>query len=265
MIDSKLQLSLRERFNPDGSPLRMQQLRLLDILIYIDDICRKNDITYWLSSGTALGAVRHGGFIPWDDDVDIEMTMRDYKKFESIMKNCTDYAFQTRFTDRFYSAPYGKVRDLHSQICEHPQDGNYKFRGLYVDVFSIEKNPSKIVSSLFSRLLWPFVRKGGLVKTDFGKQFFLLKRNFLYFLINIIRAILSIVPTKQYRHTLGSGYANNCRYLDEILPLREIEFEGHIFYIAGDYNAYLSRLYGDYMLLPNLDDLKFHVSDVKVY
>ena len=73
MIDAKVQSQLRERFNPDGSMLRRQQLRMLEILLHIDRVCAEHNIKYWLSSGTLLGAMRHGGFIPWDDDLDIEM------------------------------------------------------------------------------------------------------------------------------------------------------------------------------------------------
>ena len=73
MITDTLQNELRERYNPNGSTLRKQQLRMLEMLQYIDSVCKKHNIRYWLCSGTLLGAVRHGGFIPWDDDVDIEM------------------------------------------------------------------------------------------------------------------------------------------------------------------------------------------------
>ena len=69
---------LRKRFNPDGSLLRRQQLRMLELLEVIDVICRKHQIPYWLSSGTLIGAARHKGFIPWDDDLDIEMLRSDY-------------------------------------------------------------------------------------------------------------------------------------------------------------------------------------------
>lgn len=86
MITDTLQNELRERYNPDGSILRKQQLRMLEMLQYIDFVCKKHNIRYWLCSGTLLGAVRHGGFIPWDDDVDIEMLREDYKRLVRILK-----------------------------------------------------------------------------------------------------------------------------------------------------------------------------------
>ena len=71
MIEKAMQQELRSLYNPDGSRLRTIQLNLLDILIEFDRICRNNEIPYWLDSGTLIGAARHGGFIPWDDDLDV--------------------------------------------------------------------------------------------------------------------------------------------------------------------------------------------------
>ena len=85
MITDTLQYELRERYNPNGSTLRRQQLRMFEMLQYIDTVCKNHGIRYWLCSGTLLGAVRHGGFIPWDDDVDIEMLREDYRKFVKVM------------------------------------------------------------------------------------------------------------------------------------------------------------------------------------
>ena len=99
MIDLKLQDELRVKYNPEGSELRALQMRLIEMLDFIDDLCKKNDIKYWLSSGTCLGAVRHGGFIPWDDDLDIEMMREDFLKFEKVFKETGKYALQTSSTD----------------------------------------------------------------------------------------------------------------------------------------------------------------------
>ena len=86
MIDIDIQQQLREQYNPDGSQLRLLQLRILDILKEFDAICKKYNIPYWLDSGTLLGAARHGGFIPWDDDIDVCILKKDQKRLRQAMQ-----------------------------------------------------------------------------------------------------------------------------------------------------------------------------------
>ena len=109
---------LRKRFNPDGSLLRRQQLRMLELLEVIDVICRKHQIPYWLSSGTLIGAARHKGFIPWDDDLDIEMLRSDYLRLLKVLPQelPDNLALQTNETDPNYIFIYGKLRDKDSHL-----------------------------------------------------------------------------------------------------------------------------------------------------
>lgn len=84
----------------------------LEILKKIDEVCKKHNINYWLDSGTLLGAVRHQGFIPWDDDIDIGMLREDYEKFLKVAQKDLgdDYFLQTRSTDKNYPLVFAKVR-----------------------------------------------------------------------------------------------------------------------------------------------------------
>ena len=78
---------LREHFNPEGSDLRRLQKRQVEMLKYLDDICQANDIKYWLAAGNLLGCVRHfGEFIPWDDDIDIELEKKEYDRLVTVLK-----------------------------------------------------------------------------------------------------------------------------------------------------------------------------------
>ena len=114
MISSEQQAELRAKYNPDGSNLRRMQLHILEMLKYIDKVCRENNIKYWLSAGSCLGAVRHGGFIPWDDDVDIEMERKDYIKFYKILNSEQNdrYILHSYFNDKEYLYPLGKISRL---------------------------------------------------------------------------------------------------------------------------------------------------------
>lgn len=112
------QEELREKYNPEGSDLRRMQMKMLDILTEVDKICKKHDIPYWLAGGTLLGAVRHGGFIPWDDDLDIELMREDYLKLIPLLRKELPEKFvvQTNKTDKNYFLTFAKVRDTQSTI-----------------------------------------------------------------------------------------------------------------------------------------------------
>lgn len=258
MIDYQLQQQLRERFNPDGSMLRKQQLRMLEILLYIDKICKENNIKYWLSSGTLLGAVRHGGFIPWDDDLDIEMLREDYEKFLKVFTDNDNYALQTYKSDENYFRTFAKVRDLHSEISEFELDRYYKYRGLYVDIFSIERVP-KCICRLYGgvfEVIGRWRRKCG----DNKFLWHILKcfQKITLWTIPIARPIFRIF-TKDLHHSYGSGFLKE-RHIEDIHPLTSVQFEGYTFPAPNNIDSYLSLIYGDYKQLPDIDSFVIHTS-----
>lgn len=132
---------LKETYNPEGSALRNLQLRMLEILKSVDAICKKHNIPYWLSSGTLLGAVRHDGFIPWDDDIDIELLREDYLKLLDILPKelPEEYVLQTTDTDSGYVYLYAKVRDTNSYIEEKCVfNKHFEYKGAFIDIFPLE-------------------------------------------------------------------------------------------------------------------------------
>jgi lipopolysaccharide cholinephosphotransferase len=262
MIDSKKQEELRAKYNPDGSDLRIFQLRLLEILKFLDKICVENDIKYWLSSGTLLGAVRHGGFIPWDDDVDIELERKDYKKLIKILSNTKHEQFelQTYRNDHFYIAPFAKLRDKKSIIKE----GNKEFlrlNGCFVDIFPLERNN-------FFSLKATFLLHYGLLETLYPKWackfikyiYVYLKYVFIDILFPIIRFINYPLTKKGLLfHTYGVGFMKP-RCVADIYPLNRIKFEGYEFNCPHSADGYLRKIYGNYMELPkNESAYRIHV------
>lgn len=249
MIKSELQAQLRGKYNPDGSKLRDAQLCELEILKEIDSICRKHNIKYWLSSGTLLGAVRHSGFIPWDDDVDIEMLRSDYDRFIEIFEREADdkFALQTYENEPNYTLPFAKVRDKATFVIE---EGTlrYKYNGYWVDVFPIEYNNLKIhrLSCILHQIF--LYSKIGIMSK---KRYFLYaaKRFVFGCLFPICRLLSKLSATKQLRHTFGIAFYSP-RDINDIFPLAEMNFENYSFFVPSNYDAYLRKLYGDYMTIP---------------
>ncbi|WP_297676948.1 LicD family protein [uncultured Bacteroides sp.] len=267
MITDTLQKELRERYNPDGSILRRHQLRMLEMLQFIDTVCKKHGIRYWLCSGTLLGAVRHGGFIPWDDDVDIEMLREDYVKFANALEEekSSDYILQTHHTDFNYLAPYGKLRDLHSHIKEdNYNDLYYQYNGIYIDIFILDPSSSLIVSKISNYLQYfmLFHMNRYLHNKIVRKIYFSINYGLLdNFLFPLLRGVLRIRARGQLRHTLGSCF-NKPRYEDDIFPLSQMNFEGFAFPVPNNFDNYLSKIYGNYMSLPDLNKIRLHTTEV---
>lgn len=259
MIDPKLQAELRAKFNPEGSDLRNMQLRMLEMLKYIDRICRENGIKYWLSSGTCLGAVRHGGFIPWDDDVDIEMLKDDYSKLEKILRGAAgEYVLQDYKSDPEYVHVFTKLRDTKSIIKENNDSDCYnRYNGLYIDLFVIEPSNSKFLfrcsCSLWGRVIFRCHR----VKNKILRQLYLKVANFLLrkILFPIVRIFNSYPKRNCFRHVLGSYFIKpRCKSdIDEVVY---VPFEDVVLPIPKGYDHYLQLIYGEWSKMPDLDNVE---------
>lgn len=261
-----METDLRQRFNPDGSVLRMQQMRMLDLLRCIDSICKKHDIPYWLSSGTLIGAARHKGFIPWDDDLDIEMMRDDYLKLVKILPQelPEHYALQTHDTDENYIFIFAKLRDNDSFLAEtNDYDRIFKYRGIYIDIFPMEPIPYSLawVASHIHGQIYKQLKKKS------NKETIIKRVNQIYSFntkigFPILRFFSGLFPIKKIRHSYGTAYFAP-RYSRDIFPLGAIEFEGEFFPAPNNTDAYLRNLYGDYMKLPDLDQVRPHLKEIR--
>ena len=257
--------ALRAKYNPDGSNLRNAQLRMLEILKCVDQICRKHNLKYWLTCATLLGAVRHGGFVPWDDDLDIAMMRDDYLKLMDILPNelPEQFELQNDKTEKGYVYLYCKVRDNNSSIRE-TCDVNKRFKnqGLFIDIFPMEESSfalCKVAAPLFNRLVFDVaLRKGTdncLYKFD---RWLLLK-----VIYPIFRALSVFSPKARIHHTFGVNFLQE-KTTDIIFPLGTVTFEGIEFCAPKDPDAYLTRHFGDYMSLPK--EIKpVHAEEIKVW
>lgn len=254
MIDPELQNHLRAKYNPDGSPLRALQLRMLEMLKYIDEVCRANGIHYWLSSGTALGAVRHGGFIPWDDDADVEFLRRDYKKFrKAVLANPHPrFVLQDHTTDPDYPGVLAKLRDKDSIIFEGKiGEDKLAFNGAFIDLFCIEPSNTPKLTYLSHKIQLATLYRVGMISNKALRRT-LLKIN-RAIVCGVIFPIMSaygrIGNKSRLRHAIGSGFPKP-RSLEDIKEVIYIPFEDTQLPVPKGYDSYLRQMFGDYMALP---------------
>ena len=262
---------LRKRFNPDGSMLRRQQMRMLEILLEVDKICKRHDIPYWLSSGTLIGAMRHDGFIPWDDDLDIEMMRKDYLRLMKVLPDELPewLALQNDETDPNYFFFYAKVRDRRSRMLEqNGYDRIWKEQGIYIDILPMELHP--IWTQKLTEKTVGHMYKIWRTSTDDAKAIKSVRRIFdfnKHVVFPCLRATLFTFSSFHFPlKTITSGMGipfHNPRYADEIFPLTPHVFEGHQLPVPHDADAHLRHLFGDYMKLPDLNKLALHVGKLE--
>lgn len=238
--------------------LRSCQLKQLAILEQMDAICQRHNIPYWLDGGTLLGAVRHGGFIPWDDDIDIAMRQEDIPRFvEAAEKELPKGLFlQTPQNQPESKEPIIKVRDLNSFFVE-PSDNfsaDYE-KGLYVDIFPMIPYPS--VSKGFVKRLTKGISKSNSILhrahyyslRSFAEFFWFGGKYLLFRSLWAIAAALCPKDTYISNILINNGYGIMHRQ-DTIFPLSTISFEGKIFSAPHNPDVYLKDLYRNYMEVP---------------
>lgn len=236
----------------------------LDILLYIDKFCKKNNIEYFMNYGTLLGAVRHKGFIPWDDDIDISMTRENYEKFNKIFNNKNSkYKILSLKTDKQYYNNFIKVYDSSTVIKSNKTRKNYE-TGIFIDIFPIDYFEDKSIINkayiLESLKYISFSKKEHILYKN--SPFKNMYRLLLWYLLRLINprifAILIENLIKKYKSknpTFAAFIISTAKEKD-ILPLNIgkklilLNFEGHLFSAPKNYDEVLSSIYGNYMIHP---------------
>ncbi len=245
----------------DNKTIKKAQLIMLDMLIEFDKICKKHKLEYWLDSGTLLGAVRHDGFIPWDDDVDISMPVKDYKKFCKVAQSELKKSMFLQHTQTDSEIPfdYMKIRDNRASIVEFHEEGRditYN-QGLFLDIFPMLTVKDCKFHNLMYRYSFVAIRFFSVKKFE-QKGLRKLFVNLLHKMhLGFLKKDTKIIYGGEMPDVAGA-FSYNC-----IFPLKKIKFEGLEFFAPNRSEDYLIELYGrDYMQLPPLDKRTVHAVEI---
>lgn len=252
--------------------MKTDEVRLEDIwdaeqsiLDEIDKVCRENNLRYSLAYGTLLGAVRHGGFIPWDDDIDIMMPREDYEKLLEIWPDVANEVFilQDENSVEGYENNFAKIRKDHTTFLQFESERkSARHKGFFVDVFPADRRPSRKVARLIQKLCFA-------LNLLFNRGYPSGAKGIVGF---VERTLLKVVPKKKYGNvsklfgkksrkwndnksntlvfaetmeSITHDYPSNM--FDEFV---EISFKGKTYKAVADKEEYLKAYFGDYMQLP---------------
>ncbi len=251
--------------------LKKTQIEILDEIVRI---CKNHNLTYFLISGTLLGAVRHKGFIPWDKDIDIAMPRNDFEKLRQLSETelNSKYFFQDCRTDPSYYLSFAKVRKNNTLYEESYTEKIDTHKGIFIDIFILDnaKKQKGLLQHLQGFFFWLFryiIWVKRVVKTYKPKKplhliCYILSLPIPYgFAVGILQKIMSYNKNEKSAYfvnlTSRRGYVKQTIKKEKYLPAVQLEFEGKMYDAPCDWDYILTRIYSDYIKIPNEDEIEY--------
>lgn len=272
---------MNEEITLTDDQLRSIQLIQVELLLEVDRLCRLHDINYTMLGGTMLGAVRHKGYIPWDDDADIGMLRAGYEKFRDVCVKDLDserFYFQDIDVTPGYRWGYGKLRRNGTLFQRSGQEHMPYEQGIFVDIFPLDNVPDGYINGILHSLRCYIIRK--ILWSEVGK--FTAGNLFLRTIYSLLNNV-SLSLVKRHMQELAAKYNGKpCKKVRIITMFSndhcseglrswfedtvDYEFEGHLLKGVRDFDGYLRLNYDDYMALPPENDRTIHpVSKLRLF
>lgn len=257
----------------EHATLRQIQMIQLEMLTEVDRICKKCGIRYNIIAGTLLGAVRHGGYIPWDDDADVALLRPEYEKFRQAVKtelDTTRFYFQDHRRTKGYRWGYGKLRRKNTLFLREYQEHMPYKQGIFIDIFPLDGVPDNyILRSMKNfecfcvrKILWSKVgqvAERNILKRQWYKLLAQIPEDRIWSYYNRMVVLAGRKRTRMVRIlTFPTPNSEYGYYRNWYENSTETMFEGKIFQGIKDYDSYLSFKFGEYMELPPLEKRKTH-------
>lgn len=241
--------------------IKQVQHRLFKMAVCIKNIFEANDIPYMIAFGSLLGAVRHKGFIPWDDDFDFILFDDSYKKANDVLKDNLpkDMFLENEDSEPLFFHGWSRVKDLHSicQYQEHPIDSAYSHKGLSIDLF--------MAKEMTQKELFEYRTKEHIAYLSRKKQHHLITP--VDYEEKVKELNNSLILNHPDENDNEKILALNLNYdkisYKNVFPLKKILFENELFYGPNNPSGVLSYIYGDFMALPKEENRKPHYSHVQ--
>lgn len=252
----------------------------VEMLEEVDRICKKCGIKYNIIAGTLLGAVRHKGYIPWDDDADVALLRDEYEKFRKACETELDtsrFIFQDHRNTNGYRWGYGKLRRKDTLFLREHQENMPYMQGVFIDIFPLDNVPDNYILRCIHnfkcfcirKALWSEVGKNANKKWIKRKVYKLINKLPLDYIFKVYDSFMKRGNRKKSRFVRILTFPTPNKTFGYLRKWYEssidIEFEGRSFKGIKEYDEYLSFKFGDYMKLPPEDKRKVHpVSDIKL-
>lgn len=250
---------LKKRYSPEGSELRTYQHKMFEEILFLDKVCKEHHLMYFLSGGSALGAVRHHGFIPWDDDMDIALPSKDFKELVQILHGMDTgpYVLHDRFTDFNYVHQFPKFREKEGDLLGScpPRGRLYKYKGVGVDIFSVEKN-SYVRSLVCGKLRVYLLHYTFLIRNDRLRKWVTRWQWMVFRCLVPLTWPLNVFRKKgELHYGLGQGIPQHRMWEQDLFPVSEMLFESVMLPVPLNQEAYLTHLYGNWRQVPSDEEI----------